>query len=99
MSSRCRGEDPPMAPPGQLTMEPRKVLSRIGECAVTEKTSILEVLSAAAGQGDELEMPNKYKVMVGDRQVFFIHETTDACTRQMKQCCCDDCGGWNVDMR
>lgn len=59
---------------------------------------MVEALSAAAGQ--ELEMPNKYKVLSEDgKQLFFIHETTDICSRNMKMMCCNDCGGWNVDFR
>lgn len=94
------GEDPPMAPEGQLTMDPNKILNAVRHCSVTEKTSLVEAMSAMAGAGSELEMPNKYKVLTEDgRQIFFIHETTDMCTRQMKACCCEDCGAWNVDMR
>lgn len=93
------GADPTMAPPGQQTMDAYEVLAGLGEVQITEKTSIIEALTAFAGTDNEFEMPNKYKVLTPDgRQAFFVAEGTDLCTRQAKGCC-SDCAAWDVEMR
>lgn len=44
-------------------------------------------------------MPNKYKIMGPDgKMVFFAMESTNCCTRQLKQCA-GDCAPWDVDFR
>jgi len=92
------GKDPEMAPPGQFSMDAYMVLEGMPQCQITEKASAIEAASALV-LDQEIEMPNKYKVLTPEgQQAFFIVETTDACTRQCKGCC-NDCASWNVEMR
>merc|ERR1719316_1765126 len=78
-------------------MDPMDVLRGLPGAIVKEKMSATEALTAAAGQ--EMEMPNKYKIMGPDgKMVFFAMESTNCCTRQLKQCA-GDCAPWDVDFR
>jgi len=91
------GGDPQMAPPGQQTMDPYDILRGMQYTEISEKASAVEALSAAAGQ--ELEMPNKYKVKSPDgKDIFFVVESTGCCARQCKQVA-GDCAPWDVDFR
>lgn len=97
------GKDPKLAPPGQQTMNPMDVLNSLNEFQVKEKMSVIEALSAVVGpDGTEFEMPNKYTILNEQgKPVFFALETTDMCTRNLKNCCpaAQDCASWNVDLR
>lgn len=91
------GADPQMAPPGQQTMDPYDVIQGMDYVEISEKASAIEALSAAAGQ--EIEMPNKYKVKSPDgKDIFFIVESTNCCMRQCKQVA-GDCAPWDAEFR
>lgn len=91
------GGDPVMT--DKQTMDALQVLEGLHECQIAEKASAIEALSALAGAGQEFEMPNKYRVLdENGKNVFFIVESTDFCTRQLKGSC-NDCAAWNVEMR
>lgn len=80
-----------------MEMAWQQALSGSSGVNIVEKVSLLEAASAAMGQ--EIEMANKYNVK--DRStgasLFYIVETTDCCTRQIKSCL-PDCVPWGVDI-
>eukprot|EP00747_Dinoflagellata_sp_TGD_P206670 gnl/TRDRNA2_/TRDRNA2_80358_c0_seq1.p1 gnl/TRDRNA2_/TRDRNA2_80358_c0~~gnl/TRDRNA2_/TRDRNA2_80358_c0_seq1.p1 ORF type:complete len:256 (-),score=45.97 gnl/TRDRNA2_/TRDRNA2_80358_c0_seq1:169-936(-) len=80
----------------QMTVPPMQAMERCNRIEVQEKASLLEAASALIGQ--EIEMANRYNVFDdrGDK-IFFAVESTDCCTRQLKQCA-GDCAPWDVNI-
>jgi len=72
-------------------------LAQVDRVEIKEKVNMIEALTAIIGQ--EVEMPNRYKIFNGDTQeeLFFAVEQTDFCTRQVKQCL-PDCAPWKLDI-
>lgn len=75
---------------------PLQLLDGLQGIQVKEKVNLLEAASAL--MGTEVEMANKYSIQdQSGNQVFFAAESTDCCTRQLKQCF-GDCAPWSVDV-
>lgn len=76
---------------------PYEALASLPRVEVQEKANVVQALTALVGL--EVDMANKYKVKdaIG-QEYFFIVETTDWCTRNMKRGCCADCVGWESDV-
>eukprot|EP00928_Gymnodinium_smaydae_P088310 TRINITY_DN72416_c0_g1_i1.p1 TRINITY_DN72416_c0_g1~~TRINITY_DN72416_c0_g1_i1.p1 ORF type:complete len:368 (+),score=83.14 TRINITY_DN72416_c0_g1_i1:101-1204(+) len=71
-------------------------LARQPGVEVKEKADFIEALTAIIGQ--EVEMPNKYKVFAETgEELFFAAEQTNCIVRQFKQCC-PDCAPWDLDV-
>jgi hypothetical protein len=95
------GADPVLASPEQQTMDAYQLLEGLGRCDVVEKMSAIEAVSAAMGQ--EIEMPNRYKIMAdkSDPRSMLLYgvETTNMCCRQLQGGCCCLTFPWQVEIR
>lgn len=73
-----------------------RALANVPSVEVQEKANMLEVLTALVGA--EVEMPNRYKVLDDNGEpILFAVESTDCCTRQLKNVC-PDMVPWSVDV-
>lgn len=91
------GVKDPVYKPGQHTMDPYQVVSQLKEVQIKEVFSAIEATTAMMGQ--EVEMANKYRVLVGDRLVFFGLEETNCCARLCQRGICCWAPSWNLSLR
>lgn len=88
-----------MAPMQQqfASCSPWDVLASLPRVEVREKADMIQAVTALIGV--EVDMANKYQVIdPNGQQVFYVVETTDFCTRNLKRGGCADCVGWNADV-
>merc|ERR1712046_466283 len=77
--------------------DPWDALASLPKIEVKEKMNLAQVATAAIGV--EIDMANKYKVVDPNGQEFFyVVESTDFCTRQLKRGPCADCVGWDAEV-
>lgn len=80
-----------------LSPDPYSAIAEAMNVQIEEKVSVIE--AAAAMLGQEIEMPNRYSVLINGMQKYFAYEETNMCYRQCQSGLCCVNVPWNVDLR